>query len=372
MKLLFILFLALLIVTGCLPVAPSTPVHTEPPVAYIDSISAATVAEGQTVIFSGHGTDVGGTVVAYNWRSDRDGVLSKTANFNTSSLSIGNHYIFFKVQDNSGDWSREVMGIVNVLPVGVFKPSVNSFKATPHIITEGESTTLTWNVTDAVTVEILPDIGNVTPSGSRLVSPKTNTTYTLTATNKAGSVTETARVTTAQVSDKPIELFSVVSEEGYVDRNGEVGLVPKAGFTENSVPMQAFFSFDISVIPAGATIKSASIDLTNYIVYGQAFTMLGAMGVFQDQYGTLKSRDYKFNFTLETLVYTYSAPNWLFTSAQITDALQRQVDAKSPRFQIRVQFEKMFNQYAKVFPTKDDAIFIEFIKGKNKLLVTYK
>lgn len=366
MKLLFILFLALLIVTGCLPVAPSTPVHTEPPVAYIDSISATTVAEGQTVIFSGHGTDVGGTVVAYSWRSDRDGPLSKTANFSTSSLSIGNHYIFFKVQDNSGDWSREVIGIVNVLPVGVIKPSVNSFKATPHIITEGESTTLTWNVTDAITVEILPDIGNVTPSGSRLVSPKTNTTYTLTATNKAGSVTETARVTTAQVSDKPIELFSLVSEEGYVDRNGEVGTIPKTGITESGVPMQAFFSFDISMIPAGAIIQSASLDLTNYVQYGYPFGLLGAMGAFPDQYGTLESRDYKLSFTLDALVLTYTPPVKTYDYAQLTDAVQKQVDAKSNRFQVRVQFEKF------TFYQASAANYLEFGKGKIKLSIKYK
>lgn len=366
MKLLFIIFLALLIVTGCLPVIPSTPAYNEPPVAYIDSISAATVAEGQTVIFSGHGTDVGGTVVAYNWRSDRDGVLSKSANFNTSSLSIGNHYIFFTVQDNSGDWSREVIGIVNILPVGVIKPSVDSFKATPNLIVEGESTTLTWNVTGSSTVEILPDIGNVPPSGSRLVYPKTNTTYTLTATNKAGSVTGTVRVTINQASGKPIELFSLVSEEGYVDRNGEVGTIPKAGITESGVPMQAFFSFDISMVPAGAIIQSASLDLTNYIQYGNPFGLLGAMGAFPDQYETLESRDYRLSFTMDALVLAYTPPLNAYDYAQLAYAVQKQVDARSNRFQLRVQFEKF------TFYQASAANYLEFIKGKNKLNIWYK
>jgi len=46
------------------PSAAVPPVSTEPPVAYIDSVSAATVAEGQTVSFIGHGTVANGSIVA--------------------------------------------------------------------------------------------------------------------------------------------------------------------------------------------------------------------------------------------------------------------------------------------------------------------
>jgi starvation-inducible outer membrane lipoprotein len=54
---------ALLMLAGCIPApAQSPPIPDGTPVAFIDSVSATTVAEGQTVTFSGHGTDVGRTI----------------------------------------------------------------------------------------------------------------------------------------------------------------------------------------------------------------------------------------------------------------------------------------------------------------------
>jgi len=75
-------------------------------------------------------------------------------------------------------------------------PIINSFSANPHSITEGESSTLSWSVTDATSVTIDNGIGSVTLStGTFTVSPRTTTTYTLTSTNTAGSVTATRTVT---------------------------------------------------------------------------------------------------------------------------------------------------------------------------------
>ncbi len=361
------IFFVLLLAGGCIPVVPSAPAPpNEPPLATIDSLSATTITVGQTLTLVGYGTDVGGTVVAYSWRSDKDGILSTSPTFSTSTLSAGTHYIYFKVKDNQGAWSNEPYRIVNVLPEGIIKPFVKSFKAVPAAIFEGESTTLVWDVSDALTVTISPDIGNVPASGNRLVSPKMATFYVLTATNKAGTVTEEIKVTVTSAAKKTVELFSVVGEEGYVDRNGAVGPEPKAGITEGGVPMQAFFSFDISMIPAGSTILSASLDLTTFISYGYPFGILGAFAVFSDQYGTIKSRDYKLAFTLDALVLTYDQPTRAFDSAQLADAIQKQVDAKSQRCQVRGQFEK-FYYYVGQGPN-----YLEFVKGKAKLVIHYK
>ena len=88
--------------------AISTVIVHERPQAYIDSISPTDSIQGQTVTFSGHGTD-DGSVVNYSWRSSEDGLLSvdKTGEFNTTSLSNGTHTISFMVQDDLGAWSRE-------------------------------------------------------------------------------------------------------------------------------------------------------------------------------------------------------------------------------------------------------------------------
>jgi hypothetical protein len=74
-------------------------------------------------------------------------------------------------------------------------PIINSFSAIPSTITAGESSTLSWSVTDATSVTIDNGVGTVALSGTTAVSPTTTTTYTLTATNTAGSVTATTTVT---------------------------------------------------------------------------------------------------------------------------------------------------------------------------------
>jgi len=192
-KLLFPMLAILLVGGGCISLAPTG--TNEPPTAYIDLISPTEVSPGETVRFTGHGTDPDGDVVAYRWRSSIDGDLSTIASFEAASLSAGEHTIYLKVQDNNGDWSEEVRGSVAVSTGAATTPVINSFNASPGTITSGESSTLNWNVSDAATVSIDQGIGGVGLSGVRDVYPGATTTYTLTATNVAGSVSATAQVT---------------------------------------------------------------------------------------------------------------------------------------------------------------------------------
>lgn len=83
------------------------------------------------------------------------------------------------------------------------KPEIISFTANPETIST-KPVTLQWNVTGATSVSIAPGIGdNLSAIGTTTVSPTTNTTYTLTATNEAGSVTKEVTVTLAD-GGKPI------------------------------------------------------------------------------------------------------------------------------------------------------------------------
>ncbi|SFM68305.1 S-layer protein domain-containing protein [Methanolobus profundi] len=84
------------------------------PLAIIDSISPDPSNISEVVDFAGSGTDIDGYVVAYNWRSDIDGQLNTSSDFSTSSLSAGEHTIYFKVQDNDGAWSSEVSDTIVV------------------------------------------------------------------------------------------------------------------------------------------------------------------------------------------------------------------------------------------------------------------
>jgi len=89
-----------------------------PPTAFIDEISPNPAEEGDTVTFSGHGTDADGSIVSYYWSSSSAGSLSTDSSFSTCSLSVGTDAIYFRVQDDDGAWSEEVLEIL-VIQVGV-------------------------------------------------------------------------------------------------------------------------------------------------------------------------------------------------------------------------------------------------------------
>jgi len=86
----------------------------DPPIASIDSIliSLDTTGGNQTVTFKGSGHIQNGEIIGYQWRSSIDGYLSSAPSFSTS-LSPGEHNIYFKVQDDKGRWSTEDERTIN-------------------------------------------------------------------------------------------------------------------------------------------------------------------------------------------------------------------------------------------------------------------
>jgi len=74
------------------------------------------------------------------------------------------------------------------------KPIVKFFTAEPSTIERGQASSLKWEVTGADTVSINQGLGTVSASGNRSVFPSSTTTYTLTASNSGGSVTESVTV----------------------------------------------------------------------------------------------------------------------------------------------------------------------------------
>ena len=69
-----------------------------------------------------------------------------------------------------------------------------SLSANPNTIQKGQSTTLSWQTTNAKDVTI-DGIGAVQPNGSQQVTPADSTTYRLTAKGDGGTQEATARVT---------------------------------------------------------------------------------------------------------------------------------------------------------------------------------
>lgn len=102
------------------------------PIAYIDSISPNPANEGDIINFAGHGTD-DGTIATYNWRSSIDGFLSDLASFNML-LTPGEHEIYFRVQDDDGVWSEEIMQNLRVNRI----PDAYIDSISPNPADEGE------------------------------------------------------------------------------------------------------------------------------------------------------------------------------------------------------------------------------------------
>ena len=115
-----------------------------PPVAIIESIMPERVNEGESVRFNGSGSDRSGFIDGYEWRSDRDGLLSHAAAFTTSALGWGDHEIAFRVCDDEGGWSPWVRrGLhVNARPLAGIDPT------TPQMAHAGELVVLSGNADD--------------------------------------------------------------------------------------------------------------------------------------------------------------------------------------------------------------------------------
>jgi hypothetical protein len=80
-------------------------------------------------------------------------------------------------------------------------PKISLFQSEPSILKEGNTAQLKWNIQDASSVEIDQGIGNVPLSGSRVVSPKATTNYTLTA-----SRDDVVRQATTQITVTPLSM----------------------------------------------------------------------------------------------------------------------------------------------------------------------
>ena len=126
-------------------------------------------------------------------------------------------------------------------------PIINSFSAIPSTITAGESSTLSWSVTDATSLTIDNGVGTVALLGTTAVSPITTTTYTLTATNSAGSVTATTTVTVT------VSEALTITYDGNGNTAGTVPVDPSSPYQTGATVTVLGNTGDLSRINDGGT-----------------------------------------------------------------------------------------------------------------------
>ena len=92
----------------------------------------------------------------------------------------------------NGNGGASATATVSVVPAGQ-PPVIQSFGASPASISAGQTSTLSWSVSNATSLTLDQGLGPVTGT-SRQVNPAATTRYTLTAANAAGQVSASATV----------------------------------------------------------------------------------------------------------------------------------------------------------------------------------
>ena len=147
-------------------------------------------------------------------------------------------------------------------------PTISSFTSSPTNITLGGISTLSWTTSGATTLNIAPgSLASTSASGSVNVSPETTTTYVLTATNAAGSVTAFAKVTLT--SSGGALSITTTSCPGGTQNTAYAGCTITA--TGGNPPYT--FSVDDSgnypPLPEGLALDASSGEITSPLIGGQ-------------------------------------------------------------------------------------------------------
>src|SRR5208283_1509911 len=115
----------------------------------------------------------------------------------------------------SAGCAKKVAKVIPPAPPSPPTAPTATLAANPAVIQQGQSTTLTWQTSNARQITIA-DLGTLPPSGSRSVVPDASTTYTLVAQGPGGTKDASVRVT---VNQKIVAATPYPSDEDLFGRN---------------------------------------------------------------------------------------------------------------------------------------------------------
>jgi hypothetical protein len=229
-------------------------------------------------------------------------------------------------------------------PPTATKPTINSFTASPASLPAGGgSTTLIWDVKDAKTLSVDGGVGAVTGT-SKTVSVTSNTTFTLTATNDAGSTTQTTSVSVGAGADTtPPTVISVDPQDGatgvksdaiivitFSEKMDQVATQNALQSESDKLPVdQVTFNWNaegtvLTVDPKGDLLYARGADVNTLVARTYGFTLAGtakdsagnALGSVSWSFATLRRIQPKIfaNGSLSGLAYS----NNIFFDANAT------------------------------------------------------
>jgi arylsulfatase A-like enzyme len=134
--------------------------------------------------------------------------------------------------------SNAVYSLTSDLTISEAELLINDFSADTHMVdTNGTLVTLSWDVTNAYTVSIAPDIGEVSSSGQTSLVVNAAGTYTLTATRDSETLSEDWRFNLT--GNQPNILLMLVDDYGPMDTSV---LFAYDSYTDDGTPLQTAFN----------------------------------------------------------------------------------------------------------------------------------
>jgi chitodextrinase len=180
--------------------APTPPNPTPPTVP--SGLSAVATSSTQILVSWLASTDPNDPASQLTYKVLRNGVpIATTAagvtSYQDTGLAPATTYSYAVSASDPAGHTSAPSSSVQATTLAAPVPVISSFIAIPSTITAGLPATLSWQVSNATSVRIDPNVGDVTGRTSTSVSPAATVTYTLTATNSNGLV---ATQTTLQVT----------------------------------------------------------------------------------------------------------------------------------------------------------------------------
>ncbi|MCQ3936380.1 MAG: hypothetical protein DPW18_04960 [Chloroflexi bacterium] len=170
---------------------------------------------------------------------------------------------------------------------------------------------------------------------------------------------------TSAPSSTTITLDNIAGESGQVRSDGTVLGPPNTGDIESNAAAQAFFSFNMSSIPAGATITKVVVNFSSYDTLGNPWSLAdGCLRAYVQNYGTLDAGDFFPGDPTSAVIRWCGAAELssVFEDSGMKAVVQSAVG--SSRLQLRVQFRA---------PTTSSNGIADMIRfGTVKLIITYQ
>ena len=195
------LLIAALLTTGCLPNSAAATAFKEPPAIASFAASFSTITKGQSTVLSWSVT--GAIKVSIDSTSGPiTGANSNPVGGAAVSVSPTVTTTYTLTASNPAGNNTATLTVTVVDPLQII-----SFTASPTLIAQGQSSTLSWDVTGAQQITIEPGVGDVTGTTSAVVTPTVTTTYDLTAIGVNGTRFDKT-VTVTVVSPPAITSFA--------------------------------------------------------------------------------------------------------------------------------------------------------------------